>query len=228
MHRPAVARLSNRQRAGAGIVPEGAVCHAPAVAVTSNDIARRLQISQSTVSRALRGDPRVAPETRARVLEAAREMNYTPNLAARTLITRKTRHGRGRRQRHHEPVLSRAPRDPPQRVRPRRLSHRALQRADGRKRRAAPRRPRQRIGGGRDRLRVGDARVTAPGTPWRRPDGAREPISRRRGRRHGRLRQSAWRTARRRGDGRARPSADRAHRRAREHDDEPRSGARLP
>ena len=72
-------------------MPEGAVCHAPAVAVTSNDIARRLQISQSTVSRALRGDPRVAPETRARVLRAAREMNYTPNLAARTLITRKTR-----------------------------------------------------------------------------------------------------------------------------------------
>jgi len=68
----------------------GPLCHAPAVAVTSNDIARRLQISQSTVSRALRGDPRVAPETRARVLKAAREMNYTPNLAARSLITRTT------------------------------------------------------------------------------------------------------------------------------------------
>ena len=66
------------------------VCHAPPVAVTSTDIARRLQISQSTVSRALRGDPRVAPETRTRVLKAAREMNYTPNLAARTLITRRT------------------------------------------------------------------------------------------------------------------------------------------
>jgi LacI family transcriptional regulator len=60
------------------------------VAVTSKDIARRLKISQSTVSRALRGDPRVAPATTARVLEAARQMNYTPNLAARTLITRKT------------------------------------------------------------------------------------------------------------------------------------------
>lgn len=60
------------------------------MAVTSKDIARELQISQSTVSRALRGDPRVAPETTARVLEAARAMNYTPNLAARSLITRKT------------------------------------------------------------------------------------------------------------------------------------------
>ena len=68
-----------------------AVCHAPAVAVTSKDIARRLRISQSTVSRALRGDPRVAPRTMGRGLEAARQMNYTPNLAARTLITRKTR-----------------------------------------------------------------------------------------------------------------------------------------
>ena len=67
------------------------VCHAPAVAVTSKDIARKLKISQSTVSRALRGDPRVAAETAARVLEAARQMNYTPNLAARSLITRRTR-----------------------------------------------------------------------------------------------------------------------------------------
>lgn len=60
------------------------------MAVTSKDIARELRISQSTVSRALRGDPRVAPETTARVLDAARRMNYTPNLAARSLITRKT------------------------------------------------------------------------------------------------------------------------------------------
>jgi LacI family transcriptional regulator len=60
------------------------------MAVTSKDIARRLRISQSTVSRALRGDPRVATETAARVLEAARQMNYAPNLAARSLITRRT------------------------------------------------------------------------------------------------------------------------------------------
>ena len=60
------------------------------MAVTSKDIARKLRISQSTVSRALRGDPRVPPDTAARVLEAARQMNYTPNLAARSLITRKT------------------------------------------------------------------------------------------------------------------------------------------
>jgi LacI family transcriptional regulator len=66
------------------------LCDAPAVAVTSKDIARRLSISQSTVSRALRGDPRVSAETKARILEAARQMEYTPNLAARSLITRRT------------------------------------------------------------------------------------------------------------------------------------------
>jgi LacI family transcriptional regulator len=60
------------------------------MAVTSKDIARKLRISQSTVSRALRGDPRVAADTAARVLEAARQLNYTPNLAARSLITRRT------------------------------------------------------------------------------------------------------------------------------------------
>jgi LacI family transcriptional regulator, galactose operon repressor len=60
------------------------------MAVTSKDIARELAISQSTVSRALRGDPRVAPRTIARVLEAAERMGYTPNLAARSLITRRT------------------------------------------------------------------------------------------------------------------------------------------
>lgn len=58
--------------------------------VTSKDIARELAISQSTVSRALRRDPRVAPATIARVLAAAERMHYTPNLAARSLITRRT------------------------------------------------------------------------------------------------------------------------------------------
>jgi LacI family transcriptional regulator len=60
------------------------------VAVTSKDLARELAISQSTVSRALRGDPRVAPATIARVIQAAERLRYTPNLAARSLITRRT------------------------------------------------------------------------------------------------------------------------------------------
>src|SRR6478735_601848 len=94
MHRPRGRVLSTRNHARradlrrrAAILP---LCDAPAVAVTSKDIARRLNISQSTVSRALRGDPRVSAETKARILEAARQMDYTPNLAARSLITRRT------------------------------------------------------------------------------------------------------------------------------------------
>lgn len=84
MHKPLARPLSN------SVLVCTFICHARPVAVTSKDIARKLKISQSTVSRALRGDPRVAVETAARVLEIARQMNYTPNLAARSLITRRT------------------------------------------------------------------------------------------------------------------------------------------
>jgi LacI family transcriptional regulator len=59
--------------------------------VTSHDIAREAGVSQSTVSRALRGDPRVAPETSERVREVARKLRYAPNAAARSLITDQTR-----------------------------------------------------------------------------------------------------------------------------------------
>ena len=57
---------------------------------TSIDVARRAGVHQSTVSRALGDDPHVAPGTRARVLAAARDLGYTPNALARSLITRRT------------------------------------------------------------------------------------------------------------------------------------------
>jgi DNA-binding LacI/PurR family transcriptional regulator len=57
---------------------------------TSIDVARRAGVHQSTVSRALGDDPRVAPGTRERVRAAARELGYTPNALARGLITRRT------------------------------------------------------------------------------------------------------------------------------------------
>jgi len=58
--------------------------------VTSYDVARRAGLSQSTVSRALRDDPRVTPQTRERIRELAREMGYVPHITARSLITRRS------------------------------------------------------------------------------------------------------------------------------------------
>lgn len=53
--------------------------------VTINDVAKRLQLSVTTVSRALAGYDDVAHETRLRVIQAAREMGYVPKRAARQL-----------------------------------------------------------------------------------------------------------------------------------------------
>jgi LacI family transcriptional regulator len=57
------------------------------MAVTILQIAERLKLSHSTVSRVLNNktDTYIAPETRRRVLTVAREMGYRPNLAARSL-----------------------------------------------------------------------------------------------------------------------------------------------
>jgi DNA-binding LacI/PurR family transcriptional regulator len=59
---------------------------------TRNDVAKHANISGATVSRVLSGrlDVQIAPETRARVLEAAAELGYHPNLAARALVTGRT------------------------------------------------------------------------------------------------------------------------------------------
>ena len=57
---------------------------------TSRDVAARAGVSQPTVSRALRGDPRVAPATRARVQQAASELRYVPSQRGRALSTRRT------------------------------------------------------------------------------------------------------------------------------------------
>ena len=58
--------------------------------VTSFDVAARAGVSQSTVSRALTGDPVVSEATRSRVVEAARELNYHVDENAARLRTGKT------------------------------------------------------------------------------------------------------------------------------------------
>ena len=47
--------------------------------VTLRDVARRLQVSHTTVSRALQNDPRISESTRQRVRETAREMGHRPD-----------------------------------------------------------------------------------------------------------------------------------------------------
>lgn len=58
--------------------------------MTSLDIARAVGVSQPTVSRALRGDPRVAETTAASVRATAARLGYVLHDAARSLATRRT------------------------------------------------------------------------------------------------------------------------------------------
>lgn len=57
---------------------------------TMDDIARKLGISKSTVSRALAGSKRISAETRARVEECAHRNGFIPNLAAKALAKQLT------------------------------------------------------------------------------------------------------------------------------------------
>src|SRR2546430_954323 len=58
--------------------------------VTLADIARELGVSKMTVSRAINNHPLINAETRARVLEVARRLNYKPNQYARALATNRS------------------------------------------------------------------------------------------------------------------------------------------
>jgi len=55
------------------------------------DVARLAGVSHQTVSRVLNDHPNVRPGTKARVLSAIRELDYRPNIAARTLVTKRTK-----------------------------------------------------------------------------------------------------------------------------------------
>ena len=57
---------------------------------TSHDVALEAGVSQPTVSRALRGDPRVTEATRRRVLQAAERLGYVTSDRGRSLSTRRT------------------------------------------------------------------------------------------------------------------------------------------
>ncbi|MCR9252360.1 MAG: LacI family transcriptional regulator [bacterium] len=59
--------------------------------VTIKDIAKELNISVSTVSRALAGNPLVKPSTKAAVIELAEKLNYQPNYTALSLRNNTTK-----------------------------------------------------------------------------------------------------------------------------------------
>ena len=59
--------------------------------ITSQHVARLAQVSQSAVSRTYTPGASVSIGTRARVMDAARQLGYRPNAIARSLITRRSR-----------------------------------------------------------------------------------------------------------------------------------------
>jgi len=60
---------------------------AKATKVTIEDISRHTGLSRGTVSRALNDRPDISTQTKQRVLEACRTLNYSPSHAARSLAT---------------------------------------------------------------------------------------------------------------------------------------------
>lgn len=59
------------------------------MATTIRDVAQKVGVSIATVSKVFNGYTDVNPQTKARILQAAQELDYTPNMAARTLSSKK-------------------------------------------------------------------------------------------------------------------------------------------
>ena len=59
--------------------------------VTIKDVAKAAGVSYSTVSRALSGSPEISVDTRERILQLCKQMNYTPNTVARSMVMKSTK-----------------------------------------------------------------------------------------------------------------------------------------
>lgn len=60
--------------------------------VTRKDVALKAKVSEATVSFVINNSKNVTSEVKERVLAAVKELNYQPNLVARSLVTKQTKH----------------------------------------------------------------------------------------------------------------------------------------
>ncbi|MDI7247113.1 MAG: LacI family DNA-binding transcriptional regulator [Bacillota bacterium] len=60
------------------------------VVTTIRDVAKRAGVSHTTVSNVMNNIPKVSEETRQRVLQAMADLNFEPNMAARSLYTKRS------------------------------------------------------------------------------------------------------------------------------------------
>ena len=58
--------------------------------INIKDLAKKLNLSTSSVSRALNGHPNISQKTTTRIIKAAKKYNYIPNLAAKRLASKKS------------------------------------------------------------------------------------------------------------------------------------------
>jgi len=58
--------------------------------INIKDLAKKLNLSVSSVSRALNGHPNISEKTTTRIIKAAKKYNYIPNLAAKRLASKKS------------------------------------------------------------------------------------------------------------------------------------------
>jgi DNA-binding LacI/PurR family transcriptional regulator len=73
------------------VSPRGKSPAPPQREPTIHDVARRAGVSKSLVSMVTRGAEGVSDEKREAILEAIKELNYRPNVMARSLVERRTR-----------------------------------------------------------------------------------------------------------------------------------------
>jgi len=61
------------------------------MSVTIKEVAKVVNVSPSTVSRVIAGNPKISEATRQKVYKAMKEMNYHPNAIARSLVSKTTK-----------------------------------------------------------------------------------------------------------------------------------------